>query len=330
MNNNMGQKPNERPDMFKTSLGNNLPSNYIYGVDTNNKDEVLKAYKRLKRRHILFTILSFVVICGLGFLTYDFLRVNMWDKKPILGIKKKVEGGYVYKGIGYNAMYCDNGDIYKVNVDKQSCTGSEDDKTYKGILLKNFKIYLRENKFIDQDNLKSIEFKNITYDEDNEHDGVDYLVDIHLECNDGSASCMKVFKEVPNQNDVKLYLVLDRANEVVDVKTFKASGEYYKTIKEDYTEKVKKYMIANGMIDEENLRYFTVELFGNRGRYKFEDVIYADSYLISIDYFCHDNSNTCVQRFDNSLEFSNLTFDAAMFLNDDNEVGNLRSVQVIE
>lgn len=327
----MNNKPNERPDMFKTSVNpNDLPSNYIYGVDTNNRQAVEKAYKKLKRRHILITILSIILLGGLIFLIYDFSLVNFMNKKPYLGIKEKIDGGYIYKGIGYNAMFCDNGKVYKTYLENKTCSDEEVDKSFKGIVLREFKEYLIKNKYLDTGNLKSLEIVSLTYDEDNNNEGGDYLAEVKLECNDGSARCMKVFKETSNQNEVQLFIRLDRNNEVYEVTAFKTTGNQYKLLKDDYEEKIKKYMIDNNLIDEENLRLFTVQLLNNYGRYRFDDVMYEDSYTISIEYLCHDNSNTCVSRFDNSLEFSNLSFEASMFINESNEVGNMRSSQVLQ
>lgn len=327
----MNNKPNNRPDMFKTSMNpNNMPPNYMYGVDINNKQAVEKQYKKLKRKHILVTILTILIMGILVFLIYDFSRVNFMDKKPLLGIKENIEGGYIYKGLGYKVMYCDNGNIYKSYLENKSCNEEEVDNSFKGIVLRQFKTYLINNKYLDVNNLKSLEIDNLIYDEDNDNDGGDYLIDVKLECNDGGHSCMKVFKETSNQNNVKLFIRLNRNNEVYEVKAFKNTGKQYDILKEDYTAKIKKYMIENNMLVEDNLRYFNVELLNNYGRYRFDNVMYEDAYTISIDYLCNDNSNTCVSRFDNSLEYSNLSFEAAMFINELNEVGNLRSVQVLQ
>ena len=327
----MNNKPNNRPDMFKTSMNpNDMPSNYIYGVDTNNRQAVEKQYKKLKMRHILVTIFSTLIIGILIFLIYDFSRVNFMDEKPLLGIKEKVDGGYIYKGFGYKAMYCENGKIYKTYLEGKSCNEEELDNSFKGIVLREFKSYLIKNKYLDESNLKSLEIDNLTYDEDNDNGGGDYLVDVNLQCNDGGHSCMKVFKETSNQNNVQLFIRLDRNNKVYEIKAFKNTGKQYNLLKEYYTAKLKKYMIDNNMLVEDNLRYFKVELLNNYGRYRFDNVMYEDAYTIGIEYLCHDNSNTCVSRFDNSLEYSNLYFEAAMFINELNEVGNLRSVQVLQ
>lgn len=327
----MNNKPNQRPDMFKTSMNpNDMPSNYIYGVDTNNRQAVEKQYKKLKRRHRIVTIITIIIVGVLAFLIYDFSRVNFMDKKPFLGIKEKVDGGYIYKGIGYKAMYCDNGDIYKTYLEGKSCTIQEVDNSYKGIVLRKFKKYLVDNKYLDEKNLKSLEIDNLIYDEDNDNGGGDYLVDVKLQCNDGGHSCMNIFKETSNQNEVKLFIRLNRENDVYDVRAFKTTGKQYNLLKEEYTRKLKQYMIDNNLLVEDNLRLFEVELLNNYGRYRFDNVMYEDAYTISIEYLCNDNSNTCVSRFDNSLEYSNLYLEAAMFINESNEVGNLRSVQVLQ
>ena len=78
------------------------------------KEAVKKEYHRLKYRRFLTSILVLVVIFVLGIFAFDAIRVNYYEGEPILYKKSRVDGGYLYKGVGYGKLYCDNGNNYFV------------------------------------------------------------------------------------------------------------------------------------------------------------------------------------------------------------------------
>ena len=88
------------------------PENKFYGIDVNNKEAVEKEFKRLKNRHRLVTIVVIITLLVLGFFVYDFIRVTELGGRPIFVISEKVEDGTKFKGIGYEVLYCNNGDRY--------------------------------------------------------------------------------------------------------------------------------------------------------------------------------------------------------------------------
>lgn len=311
-------------------MNNDMKPNYTYGVNTNDRDAVIKAYKKAKRKHILITLLSFLVIGILLCFVVDFVRVNFMDKKPILAIKEKVDYGTLYKGIGYKALYCDNGDTYKGIIDGKSCSDDFSSNSFKDVFYRNFITYVKDNKLLDETNLVKLEITSITFDEYNDKGGSDYLIDFNYMCIDGTSSCFKKLKETENQLNVRLYVSVNSSNKVYDVKTFKNTGEYYNQLKKEYALKVKDYYINNGKISADRLRLFNVELLRNYGLFKYEGIWYADSYIININYFCSDNSNDCVIREDIGGENSNLSFDMVMLLDSSNNVSLVKSTDIIE
>jgi len=163
----------------------------------------------------------------------------------------------------------------------------------------------------------------IEKDEDNEEGGSDYILDISYECKDGSGKCFKIGKEYNGTVNNKVYIRINKYNEIYDILYFKNSGIYFERLNEQYTEKVKQYMIDNQLVNEENVKLFKVELTSNNGKYKFRGNAYADSYLVKISYSCADNGNECVQAFDKKDidgDFSNLVFYASMLLDSEDNV----------
>lgn len=306
-----------------------LKPNYTYGVNTNDKKAVLKAYRKAKWKHILISFLAFLVIGVLLCFVVDFAMVNFMDKKPYLALKEKVDYGTLYKGIGYKALYCDNGEIYKGIIDGKSCTDDFSSNSFKDVFYRNFMTYVKKKKILDETNLVKLDIINIKFDEYNDKGGSDYLVDFSYLCVDGSDTCFKKLKETENQLNVRLYVSINRNNEVYDIKTFKNTGEYYNELKKDYIDKVKNYYISNGKINVDKLRLFNIELIKNYGLYKYDGIIYADSYMINISYFCNDNLNDCVFR-DDEAENSNYSFDMVMLLDSDNNVMLVKNIDIIE
>ena len=300
--------------------------NYTYGVDTNDKEAMKKEYKRLKRKHML---VSFLAILGIGilmFFGYDFVMVNMMNKKPLVATKERVDGGYFYQGVGYKILYCDNGDVYKAVIDKEKCS-KVNGSTFDEVFYNSFMDYVKKEKIVDSLNLLKIDIINKEYDSDNNYGGSDYIVDMKYNCVDGSDSCFKVLKETNDQKTLKLYVSLNDVNKVADVFTFKNSGKYYDTLVSDYTEKIKQYKIDNGMINEEQLRMFSVKLVDNYGRYKYNGVMYADTYLVGIDYLCLDDGNACVVG--ENYQQENLYFEEVMLLDDENNVSLMKNPRIL-
>lgn len=304
------KKPSETPD------------NIFYGVNVNNKEDVEKEFKRLKKKHKNVTIMVIVVLCILAIISFDFLRVNYGNGKPIFAIEEKVERGTLFTGLGYKVLYCNNGNKYIGSVLYQTCSLS-DEITLTNMVYEKFVNYAVSQKIIDNNKLKDINITELLIDESNSEGGTDYLITLDYTCKNNNDKCFKTKKEYDTNKNIKLYVCINKYNEVYDIKYFKMSGEYYKQLNMEYTDKVKNYLIENNKIKEENLRYFKVELTENHGRYKFRGTVYADSYLIGIDYLCKDNSSTCVEAFDKKdleEDYANLSFYASMFVDLENEV----------
>ncbi len=296
--------------------------NIFYGVDVNNKQAVMKEYKRLKQRHRFFTILSIVVLAFLGWIILDFVRVNTMGGKPMVAISKKVENGTLFQGIGYKVLYCDDGERYIASELYKSCS-SVDTLTYSQVVYEKLMEYAEKKKIIDMGNLESFKINSLEADEDNDEGGKDYLLDVSFACKDGKNKCFKTGKEYNDPFNIKFYVKINKFNEVYKVLPFKDSGRYYEQLVYDYSEKVKNYLKENNMLVEENLRYYTLALVENNGKYKFRGITYADTYLIKIDYLCKENNDSCIKAFDKKDyegDYSNLTFYASMFLNSENEV----------
>lgn len=299
-----------------------IPRNMFYGVDVNDKQAVQKEYERLQKQHRKITILVIVVLAILGIICFDFCRVNFMDQKPIFATQKKVDGGTLFSGLGYKVLYCENGERYLGSVLYKSCE-EVDMSTFSSFIYNELSSYGEKKKIIDKNNLASLTINEIVRDEENEEGGSDYLLDVTYECKDGSNKCFVTDKEFNTNANNKIYIKVNRYNEIYSLLTFKNSGEYYNQLNEEFTEKVKAYFIENDKLEEENLRYFKVRLISNNGKYKFRGNVYADSYLISVDYTCNDNGNECVTAIDKKDidgDYANLSFMAAMLLDPDNGV----------
>ena len=316
-NNNQNQTPQPKP---------NLTPNYTYGVDTNDKNAVRAEYIRLKRQHRIITFLSIIAIGVLLFFVFDFVRVNMMDQKPILAIKTRVDSGNLYKGVGYKILYCDDGEVYKAVIDDNKCN-TIDNSTFEQVFYNALLDYLKTNKLLDELNVIKFDIVNKVLDENFDDGSSDYLVDINYTCIDGGSYCFKTLKEQDDQNNIRLFVSIDSGNKVTDVVTFKNSGLYYEEIRKDYEEKVKNYKLQNDFITEDNLRMFTVKLINNYGRYKYKGTVYNDAYLVSIDYMCFDNTNTCVRGED--VDNENLYLEEIMLLDENNEILLMKNPRIM-
>lgn len=297
------------------------PENKFYGVDVNNRMAVEQEFQRLRKRHRTVTILVILALIVLGFFVFDYIRVTEMGGKPYIALKEKVEDGTKYKGIGYEVLYCSNGERYVGPAVFKKCT-QENETTINNLVYKKFVDYLTKEKMLDKKKLDKLEFNLVEVDEKNELGGSDYHVNLKYSCKKGK-KCLILTKEYYSNDNVDLYIRFDNYNEVDSILYFKDSGVHYNNLVSLYTEKLKEYLLANEKIDEENLRQFELSLVENHGKYKFRSVTYAESYLVKITYLCNDNSNTCVHALDdNDLDgdFTNLMFYGSMFLDSENNV----------
>jgi hypothetical protein len=297
------------------------PENNFYGVDVNDRAAVEKEFERLKKQHRTVTIIVIIALLVLGFFIFDFIRVTELDGKPFLAFEQEVEEGTKFVGIGYEVLYCKNGERYAGATVFKKCT-KEEPTTISNLVYKRFVEYAIDEKLLDKDNLDSLEFNLVEYDENNENGGSDYHVNLKYSCKKDK-KCLKLIKEYYSNDNVNLYVSLDKYNEVKDILFFKDSGVYYKRLVELYTSNLKDYLVQNEKIDVNNLREFKLSLVENHGKYKFRNVSYADSYLVKITYLCSDDSNTCVHAIDDTDldgDFTNLTFYASIFLDESNNV----------
>lgn len=297
------------------------PENNFYGVDVNNKEAVEKEFERLKVRHRIVTVVVIITLLVLGFFIYDYIRVTELGGKPIFVIEEKVEEGTKFKGLGYEVLYCNNGVRYVGPMVFKKCT-DEGSTTIDNFVYKKFVDYAVETKMLDKANLDTLEFNLVEYDGSNEEDGGDYHINLKYTCK-SDKKCLNLIKEYDNQNNINLYLRLNKFNEVYEIAYFKNNGKYYDSLVELYTNNLKTYLIENGKLDEANLRGFEIALDDNYGMYKFRGTTYSDSYLVIVKYMCLDNGNTCVHSLDdNDLEgdFTNLMFYGSMFLDSEGKV----------
>jgi len=306
--------------------------NEFYGVDINDKAAVEKEYQRLQKRHRKITILVIIVLAILGIIGFDFFRVNSVGGKPIFALSKKVDRGTLFTGLGYKVLYCENGDRYIGSVLYKTCE-EPDMYTFKTIVYDKLVTYTEKNQKLDKNNLTTLVINTIEKDEENEEGGSDYILDVSYKCNDGSSKCFQLAKEYNDTNNNHFYIRINKYNEIYDIVTFKDKGMYYDRLVADYTTKVKQYMIQEGKLNENNLRNFYVSLVSNNGKYKFRDHVYADSYLIKINYICSDNTNTCVTPFDKKDidgDYANLSFLSSMFLDSSNTVALIGPKEYLE
>lgn len=297
--------------------------NEFYGVDVNDKNAVVNEFNRLKKRHRNITILVIVVLCILGVILFDFWRVNFVGGKPIFAISSKVERGTLFSGLGYKVLYCDSGERYIGSVLYKTCE-EPNENDFRNFLYELFVDYEIKNEKLDKSNLESLVINDFVTDSENDEGGSDYLLSLSVICKDGSNDCFKYDKEFDDYDNIKLYISINKYNEIYNVFSFKNSGVYFEQLNEIYTEKVKNYLLNEGKIVGDNLRDFEVTLVSNNGKDKFRGVTYADSYLINISYLCSDNTNECVVPFDKEDyegDYANLVFYSSMYLdNEDNVV----------
>ena len=297
-------------------------TNYYNGVDLNDKKAVRKEFAKRRATHTFFTLIFIAIFAALAVVAFDYYKVYEMNGKPFFAVKKSVEGGTLYKGIGYEVLYCDNNERYLGAVLYQSCSGDDTAANYKQVLHKSLMIYAEEKGIVDMGRLDSLTINDYVFDEKNEKNGTDYLLDITVICKNDK-KCFNTTKEFKDPNNFKRIVRVDSYNIVYDIVYFKPSGAYYDQLIANYSNKIKQYMIDNGMVDVNRLRQFDVKLQQNPGKTKFRDVEYNDSYLISVSYSCNDNSNTCVSYFDkkdNEGDYSNLYFLASVFIDGEDNV----------
>ena len=297
-------------------------TNYYNGVDLNDKKAVKKEFAKRRATHTFFTLIFIAMFGALAVVAFDCFRVYEMEGKPIFATKKSVEGGTLYKGIGYEVLYCDNDQRYLGAVLYQSCVESEEEETFEKVLYDSLMRYGEEKEIIDRKNLESLTINSYEFDEKNEQEGSDYLLDVSVVCK-GDKKCFKTTKAFKDPNNFKLIMRIDKYTSVYDIVYFKDSGAYYESLVANYQDKVKQYMIDNGFINVDTLRKFDIRLQKNPGKTKFRDVEYSDSYLISISYLCTDQSTDCIKPFDkkdDEGDFSNYYYQASMFIGSEDEV----------
>ena len=303
------------PNKRKTSNENNF-----YGVDVNDKAAVQKKYNELQAKHKLFTLVVIVIIGVLLFFVGDTLRVIKLGGKPILASSSKVDNGTLFKGIGYQVLYCDNGQRYVGSTLYETCS-EVDVKSFKNILYEKVINYSRDKKNITND-FKTLTFNEVVFDEENDEGGSDYYIEATVECNRGN-NCFKTKKEFSDPLNISFIARLNKYNEIYDLTYFKTSGAHYNDLIDNYKEKVKKYLVDNNQMKEELVRDFDIKLLEDNGQYKFRGTLYSGSYLIQISYLCNNESNDCIKALDDKDEegdYSNLSFRASMFIDSDDNV----------
>lgn len=303
------------PNKRKTSTENNF-----YGVDVNDKAAVQKKYNELQAKHKLFTLVVIVIIGILLFFVGDTIRVMKVGGKPILAISNKVENGTLFKGLGYQVLYCNDGKRYVGATIYETCS-EVDVKSFKNVLYERVVDYGRKKKMI-TDDFKTITFNEVTLDEENDEGGSDYYVEATVECNKGD-NCFKTKKEFPDPTNINFIARLNRYNEIYELSYFKTSGAHYDKLVANYQDKVKKYLIDNNQMKEDLVDNYSIKILEDHGQYKFRGVLYNGSYLIQISYFCKDNGNDCITALDDKDsegDYSNLSFMASMFIDGDDNV----------
>lgn len=296
--------------------------NIFYGVDVNDKQAVEKEYARLKKQHRKMTVIVIIILAILGGIIFDFVRVNTLGGKPIVAISEKVENGTLFSGIGYKVLYCNDGSRYIGSVLYKTCSEPEM-STYTHVVYEKIMEYGDKKKIIDKKKLSNFVINNLEFDESNSEGGSDYLLDVTYTCSNGDNRCFKTPKEYIGTDNLKMYVRINKFNEVYDIVAFKNSGIYYDTLKADFQEKVKDYLIQNELIEEESLKDFRVSLTDTNGTYRYKGITYPDTYLIKIDYSCVDYGDSCVKVFDKKDyegDYSNLSYYASLFLDDQNNV----------
>ena len=297
-------------------------TNYYNGIDLNDKKAVRKEFNKRRATHTFFTLVFIAMFAALGVVAFDYFRVYEMEAKPIFAIKKAVDGGSLYKGIGYEVLYCDEGERHLGAVLYKTCQEEEGEVSFKNVLHKSLVDFATTKGILYKDNLESLTINSYEFDEKNEKEGSDYLLDLTVVCKNNK-QCFKTTRDFKDPNNFKVIMRIDKYTSVYDLVYFKTSGLYYEQLLEEYQGKIKQYMIDNGLIESEKLRQFEVRLQKNPGQIKYKDVLYSESFLVSISYLCTDNSNSCVKAFDkkdDEGDYSNMYYQASVFIGDNNEV----------
>ncbi len=299
------------------------PSNYFYGVDVTNRKAVEQEYARLKHRHRVITIVALVTMAILALIVVDFCKVNYLKMKPMFSVHQKVRNGTLYKGIGYNVLYCKSGERYVGFVLYESCH-EFDEQTFINSVYEKLIDYGDKKGLIRRSNFAGLEIKSAMFDEELENGGWDYYVEADLLCKGNDQRCFYFKKEFNNPKEISFYIRYDQYNDIQDVFYFKETGNKVNEKIEEYSPKVKEYLLKNGFIDDEsNIREFGIEYLADYGKYKLKGTSYAESYLVNINYICYDNSNQCVKPqgdVDIYGDYSNNSFMMSMFLDENGEV----------
>ena len=189
----------------------------IEGVDLNDREAVEKKYKELKAEKSFLSVVLFLAAFVIGFVVFDFWNVNFNDEEPL---------------IPFLTMKKEEKETSKTEI-----------KTYKDVLHVSLLEYFEKKELIDN-NFDSFEINSYTKDGVDEEKGyVDYYVDITYVCKDNGTSCFKVLKESVVPNKLLVYVTVDKANNVVDVYSFKEEGIKYDELVVNYTDKLKNYFI---------------------------------------------------------------------------------------
>jgi hypothetical protein len=248
-------------------------TNYYNGVDLNDKKAVRKEFNKRRATHTFFTLIFIAIFAALGVVAFDYFRVYEMNGKPVFAVKKAVDGGSLYKGIGYEVLYCENGERYLGAVLYQSCIETEEEVSFKNVLYKSLVDYATEKEILDKDNLDSLTINSYTFDEKNEQEGSDYLLDLTVVCKNNK-NCFKATKSLKDPNNFKVIMRIDKYTSVYDLVYFKTSGYYYEELVAKYQDKIKQYMIDNGLIETDKLRQFEVRLQKNPGKITYRGVDY--------------------------------------------------------
>ena len=237
--------------------------NVVYGVNISDKEAVKKKVREMRIVKAILTLLSLIILAGIGFIVFDFWNVSFNGGRPIVALLSKVDSGIKFQGIGYSYIRCSDGKVH-LNEEDDICNPKDDGvTTFDEMLHKVLITYLNENKIIDN-NFKDLTINSYSRDSENSQGGYDYYVDLTYSCNDGSDTCFKPFKDKSDKKNIQIYVSLDKTNTVFDVFNFKKSGTHYEELNEEYKEKVKDYLIKNNLYVEENVRYLNVKLLSNK------------------------------------------------------------------
>lgn len=304
--------------------------NYTYGVDTNDKEAIKEAYKKYRTRHIVITFFVVIVLAFLGVIIFDFYQVNANGKLPIISLKEKVDGGTLYKALGYKVLYCDNGDRYVGFMALKTCSDKEGSNQFKDILFNAMSKYLKDNKLIDYTNLTGMELLEYSVDEVESNGNTDYLVKLKYTCLDGTNKCLNLGIEYETGKDIELIVGVDKYQVVNKVSYFKKSGNYYQSLNDKYAVEIQDYLNINGNVDVDNLRYLKINLLDDYGVYKFNGFTYAKAYRARLSYTCKDDSNSCV-RLKKDIDIDeNLNYEIAIFVDSDMKVKYIDKALVFE